>query len=172
METSRPLSSATLAALRGFYVTKVNEEWFQTRFSEWKTAHKGSDLQSREESEADDFLEGFWSPGTGKLWDEDYAVAFEKASPPIEAKSINVWNPGCGKGYKKWAFACVMRRRYPEARIKIWANTGPPRDFHGPEHGLPRGPTRVLSTLDDQGQERSCLRPVDPRFDLLRNSTT
>ena len=83
---------------------------------------KGSDLQLREESEADDFLEGFWSPCTGTLWDEGYATEVEKALPPIEAKSINVWNPGCGKGYETWSFACVMRKRYPDARIKIWAN--------------------------------------------------
>lgn len=121
-EVAASFIKETLAALRGFYVTRINEDWFQARFALWKAARKGSDLQLREQSEADEFLEGFWSRGTGNLWDEDYAVEFEKALPQIEAKSINVWNPGCGKGYETWAFACVMRKRYPEARIKIWAN--------------------------------------------------
>jgi purine-binding chemotaxis protein CheW len=112
----------TLAAFRGFHVTGVNEAWFRSRFAEWKTERKDSDLQLREESDADRFLEGFWSPFTGALWDEAYAAEVERALPPIEAKSINVWNPGCGKGYETWAFACVMRRRYPDARVKIWAN--------------------------------------------------
>jgi purine-binding chemotaxis protein CheW len=112
----------TLAAFRGFHVTGINEAWFAARFSEWKALRKDSDLQLREASEADEFLEYFWSPGTGVLWEDEYAEAVEKALPPIETKSINVWNPGCGKGYETWALACVMRRRYPEARIKIWAN--------------------------------------------------
>ncbi len=112
----------TLAAFRGFYVTGINEEWFAGRYAEWKAVRKDSDLQLKEASEADEFLEGFWSPDTGALWDDDYASAVEAALPPIEAKSINVWNPGCGKGYETWALACVMRKRYPDARIKIWAN--------------------------------------------------
>ena len=112
----------TLAAFRGFHVTSLNETWFRSRFAEWKNERKDADLQLREESEADAFLEGFWSPCTGTLWDEGYAAEVEKALPPIEAKSINVWNPGCGKGYETWSLACVMRKRYPDARIKIWAN--------------------------------------------------
>lgn len=112
----------TLAAFRRFYVTFVNEEWFAGRFAEWKAIRKGSDLQLKEESEADEFLEGFWSPDTGALWEDDYAAEVEKVLPPIESKSINVWNPGCGKGYETWALACVLRKRYPDSRIKIWAN--------------------------------------------------
>jgi purine-binding chemotaxis protein CheW len=112
----------TLAAFRGFYVTDINEAWFDGRFSEWKTIRKGADLQLKEDTEADQFLEGFWSPSTGALWDDDYASAVEGTLPPIESKSINVWNPGCGKGYETWALACVLRKCYPESRIKIWAN--------------------------------------------------
>jgi purine-binding chemotaxis protein CheW len=121
-DVSASFVKETLAAFRGFYVTGVNEAWFAGRYAEWKSLRKGSDLQLKEDTEADEFLEGFWSPDTGALWEDDYAAEAEKALPPIEAKSINVWNPGCGKGYETWALACVMRKRYPDARIKIWAN--------------------------------------------------
>jgi purine-binding chemotaxis protein CheW len=121
-DVSASFVKETLAAFRSFHASSINEAWFQKRYAEWKASRKSSELQLREASEADDFLEGFWSPYTGALWNEDYIAAVEKALPPIEAKSINVWNPGCGKGYETWALACVMRRRYPEARIKIWAN--------------------------------------------------
>jgi purine-binding chemotaxis protein CheW len=121
-DVSAAFVKETLAAFRGFRATAINEAWFATRFAEWKSMRKGSDLQLKEADEADQFLEGFWSPNTGSLWDDDYASEVEKILPPIEAKSINVWNPGCGKGYETWALACVMRKRYPEARIKIWAN--------------------------------------------------
>jgi purine-binding chemotaxis protein CheW len=121
-DVSASFVKETLAAFRGFHGSAINEAWFGARFAEWKSIRKGADLQLREASEADQFLEGFWSPNTGSLWDEGYATEVEKILPPIDAKSINVWNPGCGKGYETWALACVMRRRYPEARIKIWAN--------------------------------------------------
>ena len=121
-DVSASFVKETLAAFRHFYVTSVNEAWFGGRFSEWKSMRKGSDLQLKEDSEADEFLEDFWSPCTSALWEDDYAGEVEKALPPIESKSINVWNPGCGKGYETWALACVMRKRFPEARIKIWAN--------------------------------------------------
>jgi purine-binding chemotaxis protein CheW len=121
-DVSASFVKETLAAFRGFYVTGCNEAWFLGRFAEWKSMRKKSELQLREASEADEFLEGFSSPFTGVLWNDDYASEFERALPPIESKSINVWNPGCGNGFETWSFACVMQRRFPGARIKIWAN--------------------------------------------------
>jgi len=112
----------TLATFRGFNVGPTNEAWFAKRFAEWKAERKGDDLQLKDGSEADHFLEGFWSPCTGRLWDQGYADAVEAVLPPIEAKVINVWNPGCGKGYETWSLACVLRKRYPDSRIKVWAN--------------------------------------------------
>jgi purine-binding chemotaxis protein CheW len=121
-DVSASFIKETLATFRNFHVTEVNEAWFAARFSEWKAMRKGSDLQLKDDSEADQFLEGFFSPDTGALWEDDYAAAVEQALPPIESKNINVWNPGCGKGHETWALACVMRKRYPDSRIKIWAN--------------------------------------------------
>jgi purine-binding chemotaxis protein CheW len=121
-DVSASFVKETLAAFRSFHGSPVNEAWFQRRFADWKASRKPSELQLKEASEADEFLEGFWSPNTGSLWDDDYIAAIERILPSIESKSINVWNPGCGKGYETWALACVLRHRYPEARIKIWAN--------------------------------------------------
>jgi purine-binding chemotaxis protein CheW len=112
----------TLAALKSFHVTQHNERWFSSRFSEWKSLRKDKDIQLRESSDADEFLQGFLSPCTGRLWDDEYAAAVKAVLPNIEGKNINVWNPGCGKGYETWSFACIMKQKYPESRVKIWAN--------------------------------------------------
>jgi purine-binding chemotaxis protein CheW len=45
-----------------------------------------------------------------------------KALPENSAKQINVWNPGCGKGYESFSLACLLKKRYPESRIRIYAH--------------------------------------------------
>ncbi|MBU0935397.1 MAG: chemotaxis protein CheW [Spirochaetes bacterium] len=112
----------TLFAFKRFAVTPVNEEWFSGRYEEWKSVRKAMDLQLKEHSEADQFLETFFSPHTGDLWSEDYIRQLMQMLPDISSKNINVWNPGCGKGYESYSLACLLKLRYPEARIKIWAN--------------------------------------------------
>jgi len=112
----------TLGTFLGFRVSGLNEAWFEARYAEWKRERSGAEVQLRDASDAEAFLEGFSSPCSGRLWDEDYADAVAAALPDISAKNINVWNPGCGKGYETWSLACVLRRRYPDARVKIWAN--------------------------------------------------
>ena len=37
------------------------------------------------------------------------------------AKQIVVWNPGCGKGTETYSLACVLKKRYPDAKIRIYA---------------------------------------------------
>jgi purine-binding chemotaxis protein CheW len=112
----------TLAAFKGFHVTALNEAWFERRFAEWKRERAGKDVQLHEAGEAEDYLSSFWSACTGRLWEEDYARSFMATLPELETKSINIWNPGCGKGFETWSLACALRRRYPETRVKIWAN--------------------------------------------------
>jgi len=112
----------TLLAFRKFSATELNEAWTSSRFEEWKALRKGSDLQLRDAEEADRFLETFFSPFSGAFWSDDYANAVFSVLPDLPSKTINVWNPGCGKGHETYSFACVLKRRYPEARIKIWAN--------------------------------------------------
>ncbi|MEI6387958.1 MAG: chemotaxis protein CheW [Spirochaetota bacterium] len=111
----------SLAALKGFHITGLNEDWFHRRYSEWKVIRK-NDVQIREPSEAETFLEDFWSPGSGMLLSADFVDKFERILPGNESKNLNVWNPGCGKGYETWSLAVILRRRYPDSRVKVWAN--------------------------------------------------
>ena len=45
-----------------------------------------------------------------------------KVLPENSAKTVVVWNPGCGKGYESYSLACLLKKRYPSARIKIYAH--------------------------------------------------
>jgi len=112
----------TLFSFRKFGVSSVNERWFDGRYAEWKASRKPSDLQLKEQGEADQFLEAFYSPATGELWSEEYIDRIMSALPPLQGKLITIWNPGCSKGYETYSFACAVKKAYPEARIKIWAN--------------------------------------------------
>lgn len=112
----------TLEAFRQFSCTEINEAWVESRFSEWKTLRSGGDLQLKSIEEADQFLEPFFSPHSGAFWSEEYASAVAAVLPDLPSKNIHVWNPGCGKGHETYSLACVLKRRYPEARVKIWAS--------------------------------------------------
>ena len=130
-DAGRPQASAditadfikeTLFSFRNFGVSSVNDTWFGERYAEWKGSRKPTDLQLKEQGEADQFLEPFYSPSTGELWSESYIERIMSALPPLQGKMITVWNPGCSKGYETYSFACAIKQAYPEARLKIWAN--------------------------------------------------
>jgi purine-binding chemotaxis protein CheW len=112
----------SLPALRRFYPSAVNEAWIEKRFREWSSTRSESDLQLKGTSDADDFLAAFYSPGTGRFWDDDYAEFVKKALPDLPSNSIQIWNIGCGKGYESYSFACILKQRYPSGHIKIWSN--------------------------------------------------
>ncbi len=112
----------SLHALKRFTTSSLNEDWIETRFKEWQTGRSGEDLQVKNIAEADDFLAPFYSPCSGRFWSDDYAEAFMALLPDLPTKTVNLWNAGCGKGYETWSLACILRRRYPDAHIKIWAN--------------------------------------------------
>ena len=42
--------------------------------------------------------------------------------PENSAKNIVVWNPGCGKGYESYSLACLLQKKYPNAKIKIYGH--------------------------------------------------
>jgi purine-binding chemotaxis protein CheW len=111
-----------LSALKHFSVTPLNEVWFNKRFAEWRVGRTDADLQLRDAADADDFLKTFASPFTGALWDDEYAGAVKNALPKPASNMIQVWNLGCGKGYETFSFACILKSKYPEANIKVWAN--------------------------------------------------
>jgi purine-binding chemotaxis protein CheW len=112
----------SLSALRKFYPSLFNEAWLHRRFKEWSSSRSESELQLKTASDADEFLAPFYSPGSGRFWDEDYAELVKKLLPNLPSNNIQVWNIGCGKGYETYSFACILKARYPSGRIKIWAN--------------------------------------------------
>jgi purine-binding chemotaxis protein CheW len=112
----------TLYANKRFATSEMNDAWVATRFKEWKGMRKSADVQLRDQADAEAYLEGFYSPCSGQFWDDTYADAMLAMLPEIASRNINVWNPGCGKGLETYSFACVLRRRYQNARVKIWAN--------------------------------------------------
>ncbi|MDR0644280.1 MAG: chemotaxis protein CheW [Treponema sp.] len=112
----------SLMALKRFQAGPINDAWVHQRFIDWSATRPASDLQLKNANDADEFLDGFYSPCEGIFWDEEYANLVKSVLPDMPSNSIQVWNPGCGKGYESFSFACILKLRYPNARIKIWAN--------------------------------------------------
>ncbi|MFP3089934.1 chemotaxis protein CheW [Treponema sp. TIM-1] len=112
----------SLLALKHFAASPLNEEWLTRRFSDWAATRTGAELQFKNEADAAEFLVPFYSPCSGKFWDDDYAAAVKGILPDLNSNNIQVWNPGCGKGYETFSFVCILKSRYPDGRIKIWAN--------------------------------------------------
>jgi purine-binding chemotaxis protein CheW len=111
-----------LFALRRFSTTHINEVWVRKRFSEWSIGRDKNELQFKGATDADEFLSTFVSPYNETFWDTDYAQAISNLLPNFEENIIHVWNIGCGKGYETFSFACILKKKYPDKQIKIWAN--------------------------------------------------
>ncbi len=111
--------SESLLTYKNFTVSSVNSAWVKHRYLEWSKGSGKTQLQNSED--ADKFLETFWSPFTNNWWSSEYADAVAKVLPDNAAKQIVVWNPGCGKGTETYSLACVLKKRYPGAKIKVYA---------------------------------------------------
>ena len=112
----------SLPALRQFYPSDLNDEWVRRRFADWSGTRSGEDLQLKNSQDAEEYLAGFYSPNSGGFWSDDYAAQVKSFLPNLSSNNIQVWNIGCGKGYEAYSFACILKSRYPDGRIKIWAN--------------------------------------------------
>ncbi|MCL2473215.1 MAG: chemotaxis protein CheW [Treponema sp.] len=121
-ETILGFIKESLPALKNFYPGILNEEWLRRRFADWSGSRSGDDLQLKSAAEAEEYLSSFFSPDTGRFWGDEYAAIVKGILPNLSSNNIQVWNIGCGKGYETFSFACILRSRYPDGHIKIWAN--------------------------------------------------
>ncbi|MDR1362611.1 MAG: chemotaxis protein CheW [Spirochaetaceae bacterium] len=111
-----------LAALKKFYSSPVNEDWVVERLGEWAAERGKDNIQLKNVADADAYLKTFYSPCSGKFWNSDYAYAVKALLPDLASNNIQVWDIGCGKGYESFSLACILKLRYPDGHIKIWAN--------------------------------------------------
>lgn len=112
----------SLATMRKFSVSPLNQDWLNSRFKEWENERGKGKTQFQTPADADSFLKPFYSPCNGSWWTKEYADSIYKALPDNSAKQIVVWNPGCGKGYETFSLACLLKKRYPQAKIRIYAH--------------------------------------------------
>jgi purine-binding chemotaxis protein CheW len=114
--------SDSLKNLKKFYVSPVTKKWTEERYKSWAKERGDSKTQLQNESDAEKFLAPFYSQFTGTWWAESFADEVAAALPANTAKNIVVWNPGCGKGYESYSLACILKRKYPDAKIKIYGH--------------------------------------------------
>jgi purine-binding chemotaxis protein CheW len=116
--------SDTLAALVKYYVTDVNKQWVEQRLDGWKKTREkaGKSFQLSSDEDAREYLSEFYSPCTGHFFDEEYKNRLSGILPDSTSGSMDIWNPGCGKGFETFSLGVLLRLKYPQARLKIWAN--------------------------------------------------
>jgi len=113
----------TLAAFGQFHMTPLNRDWVSSRLVEWKKSRKarGLDFQLTQKDEADEFLDAFNSPYSGRLWTSE-AIESLAQILSFDASSVVVWNPGCGRGYESYSLAVMFERSFSGKGYKIWAS--------------------------------------------------
>ena len=109
-----------LLSLKKFAVNDISEGWVRHRYEAWKK-ERGADVQLKNEADADGFLMPFFSRCNATFWTKAYADAVYGVLPDNSARQIYVWNPGCGRGYEAYSLACLLKKRYPAAKVKIFA---------------------------------------------------
>lgn len=111
----------SLKNYKKFVSSPINENWTKHRFDEWLKERGESNIQLKNSEDATTFLSSFWSTDTSIFWSEKYADAIYALLPDNAAKQIVVWNPGCAKGAETYSLACVLKKRYPDAKIRLYA---------------------------------------------------
>jgi purine-binding chemotaxis protein CheW len=111
-----------LAALRRFYPSPLNEDWIKRRYTTWAAARAQDEIQLKTQEDAAAYLEPFFSNFNGRFWSDDYAYAIKAALPDNNVSTVHAWNAGCGRGCETYSLACILKTRYPNARVKVWAN--------------------------------------------------
>ena len=111
----------SLKNYKKFVSSPINENWTKHRFDEWVKERGETNIQLKNSEDATTFLSSFWSTDTSVFWSEKYADAIYALLPDNAAKQIVVWNPGCAKGAETYSLACVLKKRYPDAKIRLYA---------------------------------------------------
>lgn len=111
----------SLKSYSKFFVSPINEKWTKARFAEWKNNRSGKSIQIQSEMDASEFLKTYWSAFNGSWWSKEFADSIYAMLPENSAKQIVVWNPGCGKGVETYCLACVLARKYPNSKMRIYA---------------------------------------------------
>ena len=114
----------TLATFRSFYVSELNEDWVRTRFEEWERM-RGSDsaaVQLKSDEDAGQFLQGFASAGADTFWSASTSDAIGKILVPSDGNVFSVWDVGCGQGHEALSIAALLKMKYPEKQIRVWAH--------------------------------------------------
>lgn len=114
--------AGSLNSFRKFTVSSVTEKWTKQRYEQWLAEKGEGKTQLQTENDVDDFLKPFYSKCNNTWWTKDYAESVEKVLPENTAKNIVVWNPGCGRGYEAYSLACILTKKYPNAKIKIYGH--------------------------------------------------
>ncbi len=114
--------SNALESMKKFTVTPINKDWAKSRFEEWAKNRGKEKAQLQNAGEAEEFLVPYYSPCSNNWWTKEYADSVYKLLPDNSAKQIIVWNPGCGKGMETYSLGCLLKKRYPEAKIRIYAH--------------------------------------------------
>ena len=110
-----------LSQYKNFFVSELNESWVKFRSNEWIAQKGESANQLQNEGEAKEFLSSFWSSCTEKWWTKEFKDSVKAILPENSARNIIVWNPGCGKGMETYSLACILKEKYPNAMVKIYA---------------------------------------------------
>lgn len=111
----------SLKSYKNFDMSQINENWVKHRYTEWASERGHDKTQLQNSEDADAYLSTFYSSFTGTWWSKDYADCIKNLLPENNAKQIVVWNPGCGGGIETYCLACVLKSRYPDAKIRIYA---------------------------------------------------
>ena len=112
---------AALKQFGNFVVSPLNENWIKSRYEKWLQEKNADSVQIQNVADATEFLKPFWSSCTDLWWSDEYAENLFNLLPENSAKQIIVWNPGCDKGKETYCLACVLAKKYPGSKIRVYA---------------------------------------------------
>ena len=113
-----------LQTIGGFYPSGLNQVWLRSRFETWESERSGanSSAQITNSAEADSFLGPFFSSFDGGFWPDDYGSGVSDLLPEIDGANVRAWVIAAGNGHEAYSVACLLRSRFPEKVITVFAH--------------------------------------------------